>query len=260
MKRHSNSIRFFRTAFFKVTIIILFTACMLEGDIETLRENAGLSSLPLPPPTVISSSLHHTVAVRENGSLWTWGNNEYGQLGDGTRTNRATPTRIGTATNWSTVAAGANHTVAIRTDGTLWAWGFNGSGRLGDGTTFNRNAPVRIGTASNWISVSAGGLHTVATREDGSLWAWGLNHLDEEPIFRGGTAHYRWSNMIPDPIQIGADNNWAFVSAGDTYTMVIGTDGSICVWEGWSVTREGEDEYGDSTESWILIGYESLQD
>ncbi|GAB3831667.1 T9SS type A sorting domain-containing protein [Hymenobacter jeollabukensis] len=74
----------------------------------------------------------HTVAIRQDGTLWAWSANNIGQLGDGTTTNRLAPVQIGTATTWQSLSAGTGYTVAVRTDGTLWAWGNNGSaGKLG---------------------------------------------------------------------------------------------------------------------------------
>ena len=87
--------------------------------------------------------------MRTDGTLWAWGRNDYGQLGDGTTTHRLTPMQIGTATNWASVSAGLYHTVAVRTNGTLWAWGYNAYGQLGDGTTTDQHRPERIDTPTN---------------------------------------------------------------------------------------------------------------
>jgi alpha-tubulin suppressor-like RCC1 family protein len=95
----------------------------------------------------VTAGYGHTVAIKTDGTLWAWGYNGDGELGDGTTVDKNIPVQIGTATNWKSVAAGLVHTVAIKTDGTLWAWGFNGSGQLGDvtsGEAQNKNAPVRI--------------------------------------------------------------------------------------------------------------------
>ena len=170
----------------------------------------------------VSAGALHTVATRTDGSLWAWGNNAEGQLGDGTQQRRRSPTRIGTDTGWRSVSAGALHTVAIRADGSLWAWGDNEAGQLGDGTTTSRRSPARIGRDYNWAFVSAGVLHTVAIRTDGTLWAWGAN---ESAQLGNGT-----SISQPAPVQIGTATNWTFVSAGGFHSVGIKADGSLWTW------------------------------
>jgi len=137
----------------------------------------------------------HTMAIASDGTLWAWGANQSGQLGDGTRTSRFFPVQItqGFAPNPYSilgydpnilyavditgeviyVSAGGAHTMAITTDGTLWGWGENFSGQLGNGTNLNSNVPVRI--MENVVAVSAGMAHTLAVTENGELWAWGDN-------------------------------------------------------------------------------------
>ena len=134
----------------------------------------------------VSNGNLHTMAIRADGSLWAWGANSDGRLGDGTITNRHTPVRI--MDNVSTVSSSNSHTMAIRTDGSLWAWGWNNFGQLGDGTTTNRHSPVRI--MENVSAVSAGHFHTMAIRTDGSLWAWGWNEYGQ---FGDGTTTDRHS-------------------------------------------------------------------
>jgi len=175
-----------------------------------------------PMRVSVSASWQYTVAIRDDGSLWAWGDNRSGQLGDGTMTNRWVPTRIGADNNWASISAGWQHTVAIRDDGSLWAWGDNHIGELGDGTQISRNAPIRIGADNNWASISAGSSHTVAVRDDGSLWAWGSNTIGQ---LGDGTMTSRWV-----PIRIGADNNWASASAGWQHTVAIRDDGSLWAW------------------------------
>ena len=123
--------------------------------------------------TSIATGYFHTVALKSDGSLWAWGNNQYGSLGDGTTTNRLTPVRIGTDTDWISVAAGYDYTTALKSDGTVWSWGHNNFGQLGDGTTTDRLAPVRIGIDNRWRAIASGDVHTVALKSDGTLWSWG---------------------------------------------------------------------------------------
>ena len=126
---------------------------------------------PVAPPCFdqISGGLQHTVAIKVDGTLWAWGQNNYYQLGDGTNTNRRLPVQIGTSNNWQNVAAAQAHTIALKTDGTLWAWGSNGSGQLGDGTTTDRTSPVQIGTANDWQFIAVGDQHSYAIKSNGTL-------------------------------------------------------------------------------------------
>ena len=117
----------------------------------------------------------HTTSIKNDGTLWAWGYNYYGQLGDGTTDSKNIPTQEATASiTWFSVSAGVRHTVAIKSDGTLWSWGQNYYGQLGDGTTTDKNIPIQEATASNtWSHVSVGSPHTVAIKNDGTLWVWG---------------------------------------------------------------------------------------
>ena len=108
---------------------------------------------------------NHTVAIKTDGTLWTWGYNSLGQLGDNTIIRRSTPvTTFAGGTNWKQVVGGAfDHTAAIKTDGTLWTWGINSYGRLGDNTAINRSTPVTtFAGGTNWKQVACGGEHIVA--------------------------------------------------------------------------------------------------
>ena len=96
------------------------------------------------------------VAVKTDGTLWSWGHNNVGNLGDGTTTNRSSPVQVGALTTWSTVGAGYSFAAAVKTDGTLWTWGYNTSGQLGDETTTNRSSPVQVGGLTTWLRVTSG--------------------------------------------------------------------------------------------------------
>ena len=180
-----------------------------------------------------SDNIGHTLAIKSDGTLWAWGWNGAGQLGDGTQVAKYSPVRIGTENNWVSVKAGAEHTVALKADGSLWAWGSNRNGQVGDGTTNSRHSPVRIGTDNNWVSVSAGGYHTVAIKADRTLWAWGNNAFG--PI-GDGTTIYRHS-----PVRVGADSNWAGVSGGSGHTAAVKADGSLWGW-GYGLSGDGTTE------------------
>jgi len=180
----------------------------------------------------VSAGEDHTVALRSDGSLWAWGSNADGRLGDGTAADRAAPTRIGADTDWVYASAGYSHTLAVRSDGSVWAWGLNEWSQLGDGTSASSGVPVRVGAASGgpengWVSVSAGREHSMAVGADGSLWAWGRNLAG---LLGDGTTSNRRL-----PVRVGTDSGWASVSAGRAHTVAIRTDGSMWTWgANWS--------------------------
>ncbi len=130
---------------------------------------------PKTPTRVGTSDDWHAIAaggastcgIRANGTLWCWGLNHRGQLGDGTTKSKSSPIRVGTASNWASVSAGWFDTCGVRTDGSLWCWGDNSAGQIGDGTTTRRLVPTRL-SGSEWTSVDVGGWHVCATRSDGT--------------------------------------------------------------------------------------------
>lgn len=117
----------------------------------------------------------YSVGLKTDGTLWAAGHNTHGQLGDNTTTTRTSFVKIGTDTDWKSIAIGYYTTYAIKNNGTLWAWGNNQLGQVGDGTNTDRYTPTQIGTDTNWESIAAGNFHAVALKTDGSLYTWGFN-------------------------------------------------------------------------------------
>ena len=110
----------------------------------------------------------HSLGLRQNSTLWVWGLNTCGRLGDGTTTSRLSPVSVvGGFTDWCQVSGGSAHSLGVRQNGTAWAWGCNGSGRLGDGTLTNRSSPVSVvGGFTDWCQISAGSsAHSLGVRQ-----------------------------------------------------------------------------------------------
>ncbi|MCL1864500.1 MAG: chromosome condensation regulator RCC1, partial [Spirochaetes bacterium] len=198
------------------------------GDGSTDQRNAPVQIGTDTDWKAVSAGNYHTVAIKTDGTdgtdgtLWTWGRNYYGQLGDGSTDQRNAPVQIGTDTDWKAVSAGFGHTAAIKKDCTLWVWGWNNSGQLGDGSTDQRNAPVKIGTDTDWAALSAGYYHTVAIKADCTLWAWGRNTNCQ--LGDGST------DQRNAPVKIGTDTDWKAVSAGFNHTSAIKNDGTLWTW------------------------------
>lgn len=153
------------------------------NDKSQVAQGAPSTTVVYAVPTVVSSFTFvsiaaggdHSLVIRGNGSLFAWGANESGQLGDGSTNDGQFPLQVGTDTDWAIISAGASHSVAVKSDGTLWTWGSNAYGQLGDGSTSDGVIPMQIGVETNWVAVSAGKYHTFALKGDGSLWGWGRN-------------------------------------------------------------------------------------
>jgi len=169
-----------------------------------------------------SAGVEHTVALKTDGSLWTWGWNDRGQLGDDSISWSSVPSRIGLYNDWSSVAAGYYHSAALKTDGTLWIWGWNSNGQLGDGTTADRGLPAQMGSDNTWIAIAAGHAHTVGLKSDGTIWAWGMNNFGQ---LGDGTISDRYV-----PVQTGTDSDWVSIAAGAFHTVGRKSDGSIWAW------------------------------
>jgi alpha-tubulin suppressor-like RCC1 family protein len=176
----------------------------------------------------VSSSLVHTAAIKTDGTLWTWGDNNFAQLGDNTTTNRSIPvtTFLG-GTNWKQVSCGDSHTAAIKTDGTLWTWGYNSNGQLGinlSGVSNGRTTPVTTFLGgTTWKQVACGEAHTAAIKTDGILWTWGYN------VF--GQLGDNTRTQRNTPVQVfGSGTNWKQVACGHWHTAAIKTDGTLWTW------------------------------
>jgi alpha-tubulin suppressor-like RCC1 family protein len=197
-----------------------------NGTSGTGTENSTFQQVGTDTWSTMAAGDYHALAVKTKGTLWAWGGNSQGELGDGTNINKNSPIQIGTDSNWSSVTAGYDFSLAIKTDGTLWAWGDNFYGELGLGThgpAADTNFPQQVGTDTDWRMVSAGSQHVIAIKNNGTLWVWGRNEVGELGL---------GFNQIPkySPTQLGTANNWETAAAGEYLSAAIKTDHSIWTW------------------------------
>ncbi len=213
-----------------------WVAANCASGLSTWTLGGSFTTLPVGCWKTVSTGMSHSLGIKSDGTLWAWGANDFGQLGDGTSTNRTLPVQIGTANDWQSVSAGTFHSMAIKNNGTLWGWGLNGNSRLGDGTTNGRIFPALVNSDTNWKSVSAGDTNTAAIKTDGTLWAWGYNGYAQ--LGDGST------NNRSTPYQIGTATNWRSVDLGSVHALAIKTDGTLWAWGTNSYGQVGDGTTG----------------
>lgn len=184
---------------------------------------------------VTTVGFSHTTSVKSDGTLWAWGSNTNGRLGDGTVVAKSSPVQIGGLTNWYQVSAGSAFVSAIKTDGTLWAWGYNFNGQLGTSNTISRSSPVQVGALTTWASIGTGNTHNLAVKTDGTLWVWGS---DSNGNLGLGTLDVARSS----PTQVGALTNWEKTAGGNDVSSAVKTDGTLWM---WGINTNGQ--LGDNT-------------
>ena len=178
--------------------------------------------------TAIAAS-YHTVALTSDGKVFAWGDNETGELGDGTGTNRSTPVAVDMSgallgKSMTAIAAGEFHTVALTSDGKVFAWGNNADGQLGDGTGNGHSTPVAVDMSGallgkSMTAIAAGSYHTVALTSDEKIFAWGYNYNGE--LGNGGYPHVSLTPVAVDMSGALLDNTVSAIAAHGHHTVAL---------------------------------------
>jgi alpha-tubulin suppressor-like RCC1 family protein len=201
----------------------------------------------------IGSGSAYALAIKNDGSLWSWGLGTNGQLGGGNIISRSSPVQVGSQVNWDTASGLQLHSLAIKNDGTLWAWGRNAAGQLGDGTVISRSSPVQIGSDTNWKKISGGQDFSVSVKKDGTMWAWGS----------GATGRTGQGDIVnrSSPTQIGTLTNWSQISGMAQGCMAVKLDGTLWAWgnnaggqlgDGTVISRSSPVQIG-SQQNWSIV-------
>ena len=172
----------------------------------------------------------YSLLLKSDGTLWAVGDNLFGQLGDGTTSQRNSPVAVAGGTNVVAVAAGDTSSLFLKSDGTLWAMGDNNYGQLGDGTTSQRNSPVAVDGGTNVVAMAVGGAHSLFLKSDGTVWAMGKDGYGQ--LGDGG-------HPVPNvshPIPVAVASNVVAVAAGQDHSLFLKADGTL-----WST---GYNAYG----------------
>jgi alpha-tubulin suppressor-like RCC1 family protein len=184
----------------------------------------------------------HTVYAKRDGTLWAWGKNDDGQLGDGTTASRSTPVKITGVSNVKAVAAGYDHTVVLTTDGKVYTWGNNSNGQLGDGSTTGRTTPAQVGGAdiSNIKAIDAGYKYTIALGSDGTVWTWGYNNKGQ----LGNNT--QTDSYTPQQVGTLSGSVIASIAAGYDHALSARNDGTVWAWGNNSSGQLGNNTLTDS--------------
>lgn len=215
-------------AFLLLTLLVPFQAAAAEAGSAVAAEslNSGV--------TMVAGGTDHTLDLKQDGTVWAWGNNDYGQLGDGTTLDRYTPVQVQGLDSVVAISAGSGFSLALKSDGTVWAWGGNWNGQLGDSSVAYRYIPVQVTTLSSVVAIASGHYHNLAVKSDGTVWAWGWN-------IHGVLGDGRWNihdavvgdgnmNDSSSPVQVQGLGSVVDVAAGFLHSLALKSDGTVWAW------------------------------
>jgi uncharacterized repeat protein (TIGR01451 family) len=194
-----------------------------DGSI-TERRTTPVQVNGLAGAAAVAAGSWHSLALKSDGTIWAWGGNESGQVGDGATTYRSTRIQVGGVSGVKAVAGGAEHSAALERDGTVWTWGANEFGQLGDGTTTTRPTPGPVSWLTEVAAIAAGDGHNLALKDDGTVWAWGSNWHGQ----LGDAATSSRPTPVPGPVS--GLSQVAAIAAGDGHNLALKDDGTVWAW------------------------------
>jgi alpha-tubulin suppressor-like RCC1 family protein len=188
------------------------------NDRKVPEQVPGLSDV-----IAVSAGYQHNLALLDDGTVWAWGWNAFGQVGDGTsNNNRTSPVQVSGLTDVIAIAAGNSFSLALKDDGTVWAWGYDGNGQLGDSVSLtNSTVPVQVFGLDDITHIAAGYHHGLAVKNDGTVWAWGLNNVGQLGYSNNNTTSQ------PTPVQMFGVSGASKVAGGVQHSFVLKTDGTV---------------------------------
>jgi hypothetical protein len=190
----------------------------------------------------IAGGANHSIALKSDGTVWDWGFNGNGQLGDDTTTRSEVPVQVVGLTRITAIAGGANHSIALKSDGTVWDWGFNGDGQLGNDTTTGSEVPVQVVGLTRITAIAGGANHSIALKSDGTVWDWGFNGDGQlgNDTTTGSTL----------PVQVVGLTGITAIAGGANHSIALKSDGTV--WD-WGFNGNGQLGNGTTTGSTLPV-------
>ena len=191
---------------------------------------------------MVNGNRFFQIALKNDGTVWSWGNNTYGELGLGNTSIAKIPTKINSLSNIIDISAGNENGYALKSDGTVYAWGHNDLGQLGVGDNSDRSTPTIIPNLTNVKAISAGDYHTLFLKNDGTVWACGIGTV--------GSLGNGFNNNSNIPVQVSNLSNVKLIKAGFAHSIILKNDGTV--WT-WGYNNSGQLGNGNTTNSNVPI-------
>ncbi|WP_052487947.1 RCC1 domain-containing protein [Gordoniibacillus kamchatkensis] len=195
----------------------------------------------------IAAGGNFSIALKRDGTVWSWGDNSNGQLGDGTNVSKKQPVQVSGLSGVVAIAAGKLHALAVKNDGTVWTWGSNSFGQLGDGTTTSSNVPEPLATIHDAKAVAAGSYHSLVLRQAGKVSAWGYDAFGQ--LGDGGSA-----NQLT-PVNVSGLDGVTNIAAGGSHSLAMKSDGTVWAWGGNFMGQLGDGTRNNRSAPAIVTGF-----
>ncbi|WP_432939423.1 fibronectin type III domain-containing protein [Kribbella sp. CA-253562] len=217
----------------------------LGNGATTSAQRTPVVVSPLSGVVAIAGGRDMSYALRSDGTVWGWGLNTTGQVGDATTTMRTRPVRVGSLTGVTAISGGRDHGLAVRSDGTVWAWGDNTQGQVGDGSLTNRLTPVQVTGLTGAVEVAAGAYHSLARLATGTLRAWGQNSNGQ---LGDGTTTRRTQSVA-----VAGVTGATAVATGRQHSVAVVTGGALRAWGSNAAGQLGDGTLTDRTSA-VTVG------
>jgi alpha-tubulin suppressor-like RCC1 family protein len=186
--------------------------------------------------TAVSAGGDHSLALKNDGTVWAWGYNLYGQLGNNSNTDSDVPVQVSGLTGVIAISAGTYHSMALKGDGSVWTWGSNSNGQLGDSTINNSIVPIQTYSLTGITAISAGGYHSMALKNDSTVWSWGSNYNGQLGVGTYYDSIY--------PCKAPSLSKIIEIDAGNSHSLAVKSNGKVMAW-GYNVYGQ----LGDGTQN-----------